>query len=85
MNRNSTHVWNKNYPCSKKEYFEMRDVDRVQLDVMETLRGCELSPDEVCNIMLSIALEISKEQSSEPIQEITKKLEEISYWQNDEN
>ena len=31
--------WNKDYPCSEKEYNELRDVDRVQLDVKETLRG----------------------------------------------
>ncbi len=75
----SLRKWNKNYPCSKKEYFEMRDVDRVQLDIMETIKDCKLTPDEVCNIMLSIGLSITKETSKEPIQEITKKLEEISY------
>ena len=77
--------WNKNYPCSVKEYREMRDIDRVQLDIMETLKDCKLTPDEVCNIMLSIALSITKEQSNETIQEITKKLEELSYWQGEES
>ncbi len=39
----------------------MRNIDKVQCDVMESLKGCGLKPEEVINIMLSIAYDVSEE------------------------
>ena len=39
----------------------MRNIDKVQCDVMESLKDCGSEPEEVVNIMLSIAYSISEE------------------------
>ena len=52
--------WNKDYPCSEKEYNELRDIDRVELDVMETLRDCGLEPEAMVDMILGIALTKAK-------------------------
>jgi len=52
--------WNKNYPCSEAEYNYLRDVDRVELDVMETLRECGLEPEVMVDMILRIALTKAK-------------------------
>lgn len=84
MQRNKTHTWNKYYPCSKKEYNQMRKIDKVQLDVMETLKGCKLEPEQVINVMLSIAYFTSAEINQEPIKAIHDALEELQYWRVNE-
>ena len=60
----------------------MRQLDKVQGDVMEALRGCKLQPYEAMSVMLSIALSIARETEPEPIMAITDRLEEIQSWQN---
>ena len=60
----------------------MRRIDEVQRDVMECLRDCGLQPNEVMDIMLSIALSIARETEPEPIMAITDRLEEIQFWQD---
>ena len=60
----------------------MRRIDEVQRNVMECLRDCGLQPNEVMDIMLSIALSIARETEPEPIMAITDRLEEIQSWQN---
>lgn len=59
-----------------------RNIDKVQNDVMNTLKGCGLTPNQVLNIMLSLSYSMASEINNEPIQEINKHLEEIQYWQN---
>jgi len=57
------------------------EIDRVQKKVMNAMRGSKISPDYALNVMLSIALSIAKEMDNEPIARINKQLEELSFWQ----
>ena len=60
----------------------MRQIDKVQINVMEAIRGCNLQPDEAMSVMLSIALSIARETEPEPVKAITDRLEEIQSWQD---
>tara|TARA_R110002020_G_scaffold440608_2_gene651258 strand:- start:5699 stop:5983 length:285 start_codon:yes stop_codon:yes gene_type:complete len=42
-------------------YDDLRPIDKIQYDVMETLRNCKLNPDDVLNVLLSISLSIANE------------------------
>ncbi len=76
----SENKWNKKYPISQEEYNKLRDIDRVQLDIMEGLKGCKLDKKQVMNIMLSMAFSIASEDP-EPVQKLHKGIEEIQYHQ----
>ena len=76
---------NKGYPCNEEEYLDMRSIDRVQLDVMETLKGCKLEPNEVMNIMLSIALSIAKDVTDEPVKALHDVIEDLEFYDDERN
>jgi len=42
-------------------YDDLRPIDKVQFDVLETFRNCKLNPDDVLNVLLSISLSIANE------------------------
>jgi len=60
----------------------MRQIDKVQTNVMEAIRGSKMDPDEAMSVMLSIALSIARETEPEPVKAITDRLEEIQFWQD---
>jgi len=61
-----------------------RAIDRLQENVMNTLKGCKLPPDYVLNVMLSIAFSIAQEQTAEPVAELHKRIEEIQFYRGQE-
>ena len=59
----------------------MRQLDKVQGDVMEALRGCKLQPYEAMSIMLNIAMSIARETEPKPIKAVIDMLMEIPlFW-----
>ena len=46
---------------AKMNYDDLRPIDKIQLDVMESFRNTLISPDEALNVLLSISLSIAKE------------------------
>jgi len=63
----------------------MRKIDKVQYNVMETLRNCKLEHTEVMNVMLSIAVSIASEiDPKEPLKLIEKNATQIKAWQVDQ-
>ena len=49
------------------------------------MRGSGIMPYEALNVMLSIALSIAKEIDGEPIARINKTLEDLQYYQYDDD
>jgi cell division ATPase FtsA len=58
----------------------MRRIDEVQRNVMECLRDCGLQPNEVMDIMLSIALSIARETEREPGIVLKDRAEKMLGW-----
>ena len=63
---------------------EDRAIDRLQWEVMNTLKGCKLPPNYVLNVLLSIAFSIADEETEEPVRELQKRIEEIQYYRGQE-
>ena len=59
----------------------MRQLDKVQGDVMEALRGCKLQPYEAMSVMLNIAMSIARETEPKPTKATVDMLMEIPlFW-----
>jgi len=51
-------------------YDDLRPIDKVQFDVLETFRNCKLNPDDVLNVLLSISLSIANELREPQLEKI---------------
>tara|TARA_Y100001936_G_C15717943_1_gene479448 strand:- start:61 stop:597 length:537 start_codon:yes stop_codon:yes gene_type:complete len=58
--RNKSHTWNSQYPVTKNEYDELDDAQKLQLDLLETIKGCGLPPRTIVDIFLGFSIDLSK-------------------------
>lgn len=64
-------------------YDDLRPIDKIQYDVMETLRNCHLEPDAIVNVLLSISLSIANEtKRGGSVQYLYNKLQHIENCQS---
>ena len=43
------------------DYDKLKPLSKVQIDIVETLRGCELEPDQILTVLVSVSLSVCKE------------------------
>jgi hypothetical protein len=57
---------------AKMNYDDLRPIDKIQLDVMESFRNTLITPDEALNVLLSISLSIAQELRENKLKEINR-------------
>ena len=63
--RNESHTWNSQYPVTESKYNDLDDTVKLQLDLLETIKGCGISPRAIVDIFLSFSIDLSNATHSD--------------------